>query len=110
MTPQRKEYLANISKEERLAREAIKRYKDEIARINKNTGLFCHFLTTKDISDRKKTISLLKKHLSMKVLKHTVIFGKGEKFTGEYCPHCHLIIVKAKRFCNICGQRLRWKE
>lgn len=108
MTKEREQYLAGISEEERLAREAIQKYKREIARINKNSGLFSHFLTTKDIIDRKKTISLLKKYLPMKVI------NQEDSYYASYgeCPICHRTVNTEydEEMCIVCGQSLRWDE
>lgn len=119
MTPEREEYFANISEEERIARELIDIKKASIA-LRKFT-LGASWLTPKakdilkkkkSIQEDKKTISSLKKHLAVRVLNQheEYSFQSDDEETVGECPRCHekVRFVYHLSCCGYCGQKLRW--
>lgn len=115
MTPEREQYLAGISEKERIARNIIRLRKENIAaqKYRINIGVFKpkakeRLLAKNTITRDRKVISVMKKHLPMKVLEKRYVDSK--KYFDGFCPKC-LTDVNNKynlRNCGCCGQVLNW--
>lgn len=107
MTPERKKYLANISKEERVIRDEVK-FKKRIVSIRK----LCVKLSenNNERSSHKQRISDLK--TVIKALKKQLPAPRKEISIGQYwaifnCPICRTTIPIHSGYCLCCGQKLR---
>lgn len=108
MTEERKKYLANISKEERIIRDQIKEYRLQISNskfelaLNSPIGLPPKFFK-QIIRCNKTLIKALKKQLpAPKVVcetKYMVMIS---------CPRCRIGDMLFGDYCPYCGQKLRF--
>lgn len=104
MTPERKKYLAGISKEEIYIRRRIRQLKDAISddKYALNNGTCMKWLRKICIRENKILIKALKKQLpAPKVVcetKYMVMIS---------CPRCRIGDMLFGDYCPYCGQKLR---
>ena len=103
MTEERKQYLASISKEERVIRLAIAEEKSFIGMCKDHLNCGCRTKTTyKMIATTKAKIKSLKKQLPAPTTE-----VEHEHLYSYQCPICKAGIVYFPCYCPDCGQKLR---
>ena len=108
MTPERKIFLASISKEERIIRNTINAIECGISIDKQSMAFNINKLGHKKSIEKLKTIlKVLKKQIPMCLAKRYLYIGKVKQTLG-ICPTCRNVIeITDSHFCIECGQKLR---
>ena len=106
MTPERRKYIASISKEEDFIREEIKGCKHLVRVLKDCIGIAsCESVANlhkRDILRYKNVIKALKKQLP----------APRKEYQNEYldyylCPICRWYAYRRTNYCSNCGKKLR---
>lgn len=107
MTPERKKYLASISKEERIVRRVIDEQKSILRTCKEELNENCLTFSDLDylypmINSYKESIKVLKKELPAPKEKIDLVRNRYHMFL---CPVCGASVDGV--YCFNCGQKLR---
>lgn len=108
MTPERREYLDNISRDEKTTRHFLEIYKNSIKHLKSylNTSDYKDIKGAKNaIAETKAAIKMLKKQLPAPLLKMPICLGSEIYY---FCSSCGIVLISdTDNYCCKCGQKLR---
>lgn len=109
MTPRRQKWWENLPAEEQRARKFIEWQRELIKQwkgLLNSDITWSHAYAKEQIREPKRAIKALRKQIAMQPWTH-------KKIHSLHCPRCGRRIYATNYkplYCDLCGQRLDWKE